>query len=162
MKLLYYRNKRRGKSARTSGISFDQVLFILCVTVFFILILVQTALISPSVESFLEVQNGYEGQPLDVEEFLYAEGTLELRLSGTQGNENIKVMINGDLAAVFNSNIVQIKVKDGDVVEIDASEDMNENEIEIISQSNNITNKCSGIRLLVKSEVRQLVRVKVE
>lgn len=166
MRLLHYYNMNNKKSLtkkiKLRSLSFEHILFISCVTVFFLLILVQTALVSPFVRAFLEVQNEYEGQPLDVEEFLYAEGLLELRLSGAKGNENVKVMVNGDLAAVFNTNTVKIRVRDGDVVEIDASEDMNENEIEVISQSDNIVNKCTGIKINVKSEVKQLVRVEVE
>ncbi len=161
MGLLDRRIRRRGSAAR-SPVNFDQVLFVLCVTVFFILILVQTALISPTVKDFLEAQNEYEGRPLGTEEYLYSEGALALRLNGEQPNEKIKVLVNGDTVAAFSANTVAIRVRDGDVVEIDASEDMDEHEIEIVSQSDNIITECTGMKLVVKSEVKMLVRVRVE
>lgn len=168
MKFVFYsvrsrkNKKEKGYNVRGLRINFERLLFISFIVTFILLIFVQAALMSPSVRTFMSVNNGYEGVPLGPEEYLYKEGQLELETSETENAGELKILINGDEAAAFTSKNISINVKDGDVVEIDGSTVQESVEVGITSKSTNITSDCIGKRIRVKSNVKKLLKVKID
>ena len=100
--------------------------------------------------------------PLGEEEFLYKEGSLALELVNCESDNNLKVLVNGEEAAVFYSNQLNLAVKDGDVVEVDGSSASEECEVRIISGSENIATECTGCSVTVNSDIKKLIKVKMK
>lgn len=163
MKLLFYRvankktNRRRGADAAV-----ERILFFLFIIAFTVMVIAQTAMVNPSVRTFLTSDSQIEGLPLGEEEFLYNEGALMLELIGSDYNSDLKVLINGDQVASFNTKRMNIAVKEGDVVEIDGSDIYREQNVMIIWKSDNIENQCIGNNINVNSDVTKLIKVKMK
>ncbi len=64
----------------------------------------------------------YEGEPLMEEVYLYTPCKMELKLINIDSCPELKVLVNGDEYARFNNKTVLLDLKDGDIVELDASE----------------------------------------
>lgn len=140
----------------------ERVLFTAFFITFIVMIFVQAAMINPSIRTFITSTNEYEGAPLGVEEYLYSQGELGLKLVNAESNDNLKVLVNGDQVAAFTSRGVSLKVKNGDVVEIDGSNVDVDSVVGIVSKSANITTDCVNKTVNVKLEVKRLVKVKIE
>jgi len=163
MKVLFYKFGGRMKFKRGSAaINFERALFLCFVIVFVLLILTQAALTNPNARTFLTGGPDIEGTPLGAEEFLYREGEIGLELLSPGANGEVKVLVNGDEAAVFNGSHVDVTVKDGDVLEVDASASQGDAEVEIVSKTDNITTGCVGLKVRADSGVKRLVRVKIK
>ncbi|MCX8132148.1 MAG: hypothetical protein N3I35_18895 [Clostridia bacterium] len=141
--------------------SFERFMFFTFIIAFTLLVIVQTALISPSVRTFVNGNDEFEGTPLGVEEYLYEEGEIGLKLLSGSPDGRLKVLINGDEAAVFNNSVISLPVKDGDIVEIDGSGIQDEAEVIIITKSENIDSECANKRVRIKSGVKKLTQVKI-
>lgn len=162
MKLVTFKyGKNLNSRGRSSFINVDRVLFKLFIIVFVMLVFIQVALMNPYLRNILTVSNELDGEPLASEVFLYNEGKLSLGLVGQDRNNEVKVLVNGDIAAVFSYNIVDVFVKDGDVVEIDGSAVNRELEVEVLAKSDNISNSFVGNKIKVHSNIKNVGRVKV-
>jgi hypothetical protein len=163
MKLFLY-NVRKEKRSYGKGInvSFERILFFLFLITFSIMLLAQVIMIDPSARAFMIVGSEMEGLPLGEEEYLYTEGTIALILTSSDFQPDLKVLVNGIEAASFATQKVNIPVKDGDVVEIDGSALEDEQAVEVISQSKNITQKYIGKMVRTKSNVLKILKVKME
>ncbi|MCR4435573.1 MAG: hypothetical protein QHH06_02575 [Clostridiales bacterium] len=163
MKLLVFRSKiKNGEKSGRGKINFERMLYLSFVVTFAVLIVVQSALTSPAVRTFLAVDGDSERVPLGYEEYLYKEGEIVLQLLEQEGDENIKVLVNGDEAAAFSNSYASIAVKDGDVVEIDGSGIKREIEVQVISKSPNIRTDCVGKKVKVNSNVKKLATIRIE
>lgn len=163
MKLILFNYKQfsRGRH-KDQKLNIERLLFLSCIIVFILMLFVQAALTSPSVRTFLNGQSTLEGQPLGVEEYMYAQGILGLQLISSQSNSELKILLNGEQFEVFNENVVNLSVKNGDVIEIDGSSVMGENEVKIVSKSTNITNNCLNKNIKVNGNIKQLIKVTVK
>lgn len=162
MKFIFFRYNKKGKNKRSrSGNPWERFLFLCCVGTFSALILFQVGLANPYTRTFLSAGKELEGTPLETEEFLYNEGKLSLGLVGEDRNQDVKVLVNGDEVSAFSYGLVEINVKDGDVVEIDGSKTRSTSEVEVLSKSDNVSTQCVGKRVKVGSGTNKLVRVKV-
>lgn len=163
MKLLLYRiNTKTKSSKRKLRINFERVLFISFIVTFVIMVFVQAALTSPSIRASLSISDELEGTPLAMEEYLYSKGEIVLQLINSKKNESLKILVNGEEVGSFLQKNVKIKVKNGDVIEIDGSSVNEDMEIAIISKSDNIITECIGKRILVNSNIKKIVKVKIE
>ena len=163
MKLLMYKVNTNKKNERAQiKLGMERVLFFAFIVTFTLMIIIQAALMNPSVRTFLSVSNEFEGTPLGVEEYLYDEGELSLELLGDESNSEIKILINGEETADFSDNNIRLTVRDGDVIEIDGSNVNDSVEVMVVSGSNNISAECINTWVKVKSNVRRLVKVKIE
>ncbi|MFZ5989775.1 MAG: hypothetical protein ACOYWZ_21990 [Bacillota bacterium] len=165
MKVLIFKagkkEKKHVRKEKNPRFGFERVLFFSFVCIFLTLIAVQTAMMNPSVRTFLVDDSGLEGSPLSLEEYLYSEGEISLALCEGDYNEDLKVLVNGDEVAVFSDNVVNLMVKDGDVIEVDGSL-AGEAEVEIISASENIANENIGKIVKVNSDVKELTKITIE
>lgn len=143
-------------------LTIERMLFFLFITTFSLLVIVQAALTNPSVRTFLTSENELEGAPMEVEEFLYSEGTVSLKLMDKEADPDMRVLVNGETVAVFNTNIVEVDVKDGDVVEVDGSSSFNEVEVEIVDKSANVATECVGETVNIKSNIKKVTEIKVK
>ncbi len=161
MKLIYYRvRKKTGRNGFDE--IFEKILFLSCVAAFLLLIIIQTAMLSPSLTAFVESQNRLEGQPLGVEEYLFEEGTISLQLVDAQCRYDLKVLVNGDEAAVFSEKNVTIKVRDGDVVELDTGSGKEAVEVLVTSASDNVATRCVGKKYKAKPGISRLFKVQMD
>jgi len=150
------------KSAmRFINFGFEKILFFAFVCIFIAMIFVQGSLLNPSTRNFFTKDEDAVGRPLDSEEYLYNEGRISIALLESDINEELKLLVNGDEVAVFNQNLITISVKDGDVVEVDASSTQNQTELEIISASENISGVEVGKKIKVDSNIEEVTRISV-
>jgi len=162
LKLLVFRYGRKRNKKTNIKINIERFLFLAFICTFITLVIVQVALMSPSIRTFLNVSNDYEGRPLGLEEFLYKEGEIAIGLVNGDSNPGLKVLINGDEVSQFDEKIINLKVKDGDVIEIDGSAVRGEAETEIVSKSDNIDVDCLGKTVKVQSNIKKLVKVIID
>ncbi len=106
---------------KTGEARFEWFIFKAFLTVFIILIAAQTALLSPSVRSSVSEHYYIEGEPLREEAYLFVPCSMELKLINIDSCPDLKVLVNGMEREAFESNTVLLKLKDGDVVELDSS-----------------------------------------
>ncbi len=139
----------------------EKLLLVSLLVTFIILIVVQGALLDPAVRTFLSIDEQLEGTPLADEEFLYSEGILYLEVTDAREHHNLKVLVNGDEVARFDRARLQVTVRNGDVVEIDGSDVYETVEVAVASGSENVSPECLNARVTVSSDVKKLVRVKL-
>lgn len=117
---------------------FEWLMFKAFLTVFIILIASQSALLSPSVRS--SVSDYYiEGEPLGMEAYLFVPCKMELKLINIENCPDLKVLVNGIEREAFVNNTVLLELKDGDVVELDASSVLVLAKVQISAVSENIS-----------------------
>lgn len=155
------KQKRSKAKSVNPGARFERVLFFLFVFLFVSLIVVQAAMMNPSIRTFFTGDTGLEGSPLQYEEYLYSQGEISVVLCNEDLNEDLKLLVNGDEVAAFSQKLINIKVKHGDVISIDGSL-AGESEVEIVSASTNIISNDIGKRIKVNSNVKQLTRIIIE
>lgn len=144
------------------NLTFERLLFLLFLTTFSLLIIVQTAMTNPSIRTFLTTDNEFEGTPMEVEEYFYDEGSIAIKLVDIETDPDMLILVNGETVAAFNENTVEISVKDGDVVEIDGSSSFNNVDAEVVSKSGNITSDCIGKTVNIKSNIKKVMDVRIE
>lgn len=162
MKLLYFNFNDRNKKTRPHRpLNLERFLFNAFLAVFVILLGVQAALLNPAIRSAVTVEEGLEGSPLGTEEYLYNEGSMEIRLENVESNSAVRVLVNGEERAVFESYSVIINVIEGDVVEIDASEATGSVEVTVSAMSGNFDQECLGRSYQAEGKVLKLLKVRM-
>ena len=163
MKLLVYRvNNRKKNKKKNSKISFEKTLFISFIIMFTILIITQTALMSPNIENYISVDNQYERSSLGAEEFLYKRGEVSLQLQNMDSDDKLKVLINGEVIGAFVNKTLSLNVRDGDVIELDASDISTMDEVKIISKSDNIISDILNKEIKVLTGVKKLTIIQIK
>jgi len=79
----------------------------------------------------------YEGEPLTQEVYLYTPCKMELKLTNIDSCPELKVLVNGEEYARFYDKTVLLELKEGDVVELDASEILVIAEVQVSGVSEN-------------------------
>jgi len=143
-------------------INIEKILLTSFILLFIILIIAQTALTNPFIRAEIFMDEAVEGTPLKSEEFLYSYGELTFKLLGRNPGKDIKLLVNGDEKAVFLDAEITVRVKNGDVIEVDGSEIPDYADVEIISKSGNIKSDCLGQKFRIKSQVKKIITVKIE
>ncbi len=148
---------------------------------FFFLFFIQATVFNPFLNKNFNADYVFEGTLLGYEETLYCEGSLTLHLRELEmpfdhsygsekskkngdpsGSSNgIKLLLNGDAVYDFKEGAVELAVKDGDVVGIDASAASVKAEITIYSKSSNVINDCVGESYLIESGIENLLKAQV-
>jgi len=116
---------------------FERLLIGLCLTVFLILIAVQTAMIHPGIKSVFFYEQ-IEGSPLSPEVYLYVPCKMELRLVNMGQCPDLKVLVNGEEEDSFMGKTVLLDLKDGDVVQLDGCNVPVQAQVQISAVSLNI------------------------
>ncbi len=168
MKIVVFRaRKEKKKVSQKSAMRFinygiEKILFFAFVCIFIAIIFVQGTLLNPSIRNYLVKDEGADGRPLASEEYLYREGEISIALLESENNEDLRLLVNGDEVAVFNQNRITLSVKDGDVIEVDASSTEYETELEIISASENLSGVEVGKKIKVNSNIEEITRISIE
>lgn len=163
MKVIVYRiNGKKRIPRQNKRLNIEKLLFVSVLITFTMLIIVQGALLDPAIRTFLSIDEQYEGAPLADEEFLYSEGFLYLQVADLKEHHNVKVLVNGDEVARFDRARLQVTVRNGDVIEIDGSDSHETVEVVVESGSENVSQECLNARVKVTSDVKKLVRVKLD
>lgn len=165
MKFIVFRtskpNNRSKSTKKNFGLNFERFLFFSFVCIFMALIMVQAAMFNPTISAFLTKDSSFDGRALQLEEYLYDEGEISIALCDGNSNEDIKVLVNGEEVAAFTDNVVDLKVKDMDVIEIDGSL-VEGAEVEVVSTNGNFTENYEGKRVLLNKNVEKLLTVTLE
>lgn len=163
MKIVYCKvNQKNKKSWKGSFMSLERVLFIFFIVSFVIMIIAQASFMNPTADASLHVGGQLEGSLLGQQEDLFKEGTIILQLLSKENDERLKVLVNGDESACFEENKVELNVKDGDIIEIDGSAMQEEAEVSVVSTSENISTGDSKMRITVQSNIKRLLKVKID
>lgn len=155
-----YENRNR-RIAHSWPLKLERVIIIVFLAVFIMMLAVQGALTNPSLRSVLTVEDKIEGSPLGAVEYLYNAGSMELRLENAESNTDVKVLVNGEPLTVFNNKSIKIDIKEGDVVEIDASEAAGSIEVTIAALSENFDQEYLGSTYKIDGGVTRLLKVRM-
>lgn len=165
--VVFKAGKEKKKTSRNStkrwiNYGFEKILFFAFLCLFIAIVFIQGTLLNPSLRSYLIKDEEINGRPLGSEEYLYKEGVISIALLANENNEDLKLLVNGDEVAVFSQNLITLTVKDGDVIEVDASSIDNEAELEIISASENIAGVEVGKKIKVNANIEEITRISIE
>jgi len=115
----------------------EKILRNIFIIVFVIFITIQAVLTDDGIRGLL-VRDALDGKPIGDEVFLFEKCKMELRLKGMPNCPELKVLVNGVEAGAFNGNAVLLELKEGDVVELDASRLLVNTEVQITAVSRNL------------------------
>ena len=165
--VVFKAGKEKKKTSRNStkrwiNYGFEKILFFAFLCLVIAIVFIQGTLLNPSLRSYLIKDEEINGRPLGSEEYLYKEGVISIALLANENNEDLKLLVNGDEVAVFSQNLITLTVKDGDVIEVDASSIDNEAELEIISASENIAGVEVGKKIKVNANIEEITRISIE
>jgi hypothetical protein len=140
MRLLIFKTDFRLQDSEKKGrLNSDRILIICFTLVFLLLMTVQAALTSQAVR-----------------ERLYIDDELE-----NSSNPDLMVLVNGDEVCSFSNRIISIRVRDGDVLELDGSGLDKQSEVKVLSKSDNVISDCINKKYLVKSGIREIARIRL-
>lgn len=139
----------------------ERLMFRLFVISFSLLLAVQLAMTNENMRNLLTPGSDLDGRALEVNEFLYNEGKLRLQLIGIEASDQLKVTINGEVVALFTTNIIEVSVKDGDVLGVQCMGTKYKGEIEIVSRSPNVITDCVGKRFKTDGDPKGTLRIRV-
>lgn len=125
--------KRKGSA--TEGI--ERLLKCIFLISFISLVLSQALLTDPSVRAFFS-KEASDGVPLENEAYLFEPCKMELKLNDIEYCPELKVMVNGDEVGDFSSDTLLLELKDGDIVELDASKLLISANVQISAVTSNI------------------------
>jgi len=130
---------RIGKHTKPMNFNLEKTLFYTCILL--IVLLVGAQILNPFLDKFSN--NGYDfrGRELSEQEFLYNTGTISLKLIDKEYDVDAKILVNGDEVANFDTNPVNITVKESDVIQIDGSSCKNALTVAILDTSSKIKDK---------------------
>lgn len=131
------------------------------VGLFIALILIQVVMLNDTLRGFLTNDGELEGRPLAVNEMLFDEGKLRLQLIALDPDPKIRITVNGEEVASFQTSIVEVKVMDGDVLGMNCTGYTKNGEIEIVSKTPNVQNNCVGKRFRTNGDPKGTLRMKV-
>lgn len=117
--------------------SMERILMSLFIIVFTLFIGIQAALTDAGMRG-LFVREAMEGEPLGDEVFLFKKCRMELELVGMSACPELKVLVNGTEKGDFRYDKVLLELKEGDVVELDASRLLINVQIRISAVSRNL------------------------
>lgn len=152
--LMKYINKD-GKSS-----IYENLLFTVSIVFFVLLIAIQIILVIPSAREYLNLTDKSIGVPLGKDEYLYGQGQITIKMSGSQPDTAVQILVNGDTVGKFDNLLMNIEVKDGDVIEIDGTQSTSGHIITVEAFSSNISSTCSNSAARVESNFQKLLKVK--
>ncbi len=139
----------------------ENILFSTCILCFLILIIVQVILAVPSFRNTLHLTDKSIGLPLNGDEYLYTQGQMTLKMIGEEPDPMLKILVNGDNIAQFDTTEMIINVRDGDVVEIDGSQSLVGHIVKVESITTNINAKCKNAVINIENNIKRLVKVQM-
>lgn len=120
MKFEMQERKNEESRCKAKNDIFGNIIIKVFPAVFLTMIAAQAIIINSANELYISDYH-IKGEPLGYSAYLYEPCRLELRLINLDKCPDLKVLVNGEERASFETKSVLIELKDGDVVEIDAS-----------------------------------------
>lgn len=139
----------------------ENLLFGICILCFVILLAVQVVLVVPGFRDRLNFSDKSIGLPLNSDEYLYNQGQITLRMLDEQPDPTVYILLNGDSIGSFDNTVMNLSVKDGDVIEIDGSKSLTGHIVTVDSISSNINKHCKNATANVENNIKLLVKVQV-
>lgn len=147
---------------KTAARRFERFLFKTFIIIFIIMIASQTAAIKPSMRSSALDDSYVNGELLSEESFFFTPCRMELKLINLDRSPDLKILVNGKEKYSFENSSVLMELKDGDVVELDASSVLTPAKLQISAVSENISgilgktiSASEGITLVVKIKTQR-------
>jgi hypothetical protein len=163
MKVVVYKvNIRKHDKKKKFKVNVERLFFFSLIIAFTLLIMAQTALMSPSIRAFFITSNLDEGTSLTADTYLYKKGVVTLKLQNMNSNRLLNVLVNGDVVGVFKNKTMELNVKDGDVVELDGSALKTSVDVKIVPKSDNILETCVNKELTIRSGVQKLTTIYIK
>jgi hypothetical protein len=130
-------NAGRKESKNSLAEAAERLLKRACLVFFILLVLSQAVLTDPSVRTHLNKET-IDGVSLGTEAYLYEPCKIELKLSNGGYCPELRVMVNGEEEGAFFGDSILLDLKQGDVVELDASRLLIPTQVEITAVTSNI------------------------
>ncbi len=161
MKILFFKvGKRKKGDFELNDKKIEKYLLISFAAAFSILILAQTIHMLASKGNYFLVNQNMESTPLGVEEYLYEEGELVLSLVDELSCSNLNILLNGACVSAFTNQSVKLRVKSGDVIELDAGAVDKNIQVRIIDISDNLSRDLLNKSIVLNSEIGILAKVR--
>lgn len=125
------------KKEKSSLHSMEILLKRACVIILALLTISQAVLSLPSVRTAFFFE-GTDGDPLGSEAYVFTPCKMELSLTDMGECPELKILVNGEIADTFQGKSVLLDLKNGDVVELDASDVLVLPTVKISAASRNI------------------------
>jgi hypothetical protein len=161
MRINVFKLKKHTEHNKDKATIFENILFGTCIVSFVILILIQILLVIPATRDNLNLSDKSIGVPIIKDDYLYNRGQITLKMIGNDPDPTVRILVNGDVVAMFENLRMNIDVKDGDVIEIDGSSSLIGHIISVEALSTNISSKCKTAVARVESNIQRLVKVRV-
>jgi hypothetical protein len=137
---------------------FEKTLYISLFITLGVLLAVQVFQLSSQFQPLYAWSDKSEGEPLGAEEYLFEKVYLRVSLKNGEVNENIKILVNGDVVSNFSKNSVNLELLAGDIIELDTSESASTNadltihisEGYSLQKSGQTTDKAKNVKILGK------------
>lgn len=139
----------------------ENVLFGTCIVSFIILVSIQSIMLVPSVRNALNLSDKSIGVPLSKDDYLYKQGSITLKMIGSEPDPTVQILVNGDAVSKFDNLVMNVNVNDGDVIEIDGSHSLTGHIITVDSISENVKNDCNNATAEINSNIQKLVKVQI-
>ncbi len=117
--------------------SIELILKRACIIALAVLVITQAVLAMPSVRTAF-FNEGADGDPLGSEAYIFVPCKLEMSLTDMDECSELKILVNGEAVGSFEGKSVLLELKDGDIVELDASEVLVTPIVRISAASRNI------------------------
>ncbi len=130
------KKKNEGKQIKAVN-GLEKLLKWLFLASFVLLVLAQALLTDPSIRNLVN-KEAVDGIALENVVYLVEQYKVEIRLKDTAYCPELRVLINGDEVGNFSSDTMLLNLKDGDVVELDASRLLLSINVQISGVSGNI------------------------
>lgn len=131
----------------------EKIFLKLSIFSFFLLIACQTWCIFSNESVFLEKKT--EGIDFYTAVFqpVFSAGSVTLQILDTLQSERLNILLNKDPYAYFKNNMIQLIVRDGDVVEIDPDQEIDTIRVQVIGVTSNIkTPKINDVFVITKQK----------
>jgi hypothetical protein len=108
-----------------------------CLVFFILLVISQAMMTIPSFRAY-SGREVLEGTALGSEAYLFGTCKMELKLSNMEYCPELKVLVNGEEAGAFWEDTIMLELKEGDVVELDASKLLVKAEVRVTAVSSSL------------------------
>jgi hypothetical protein len=153
--------RRRDPSEKRSAGRFEGILTKTVLAALSLMILSQIVLSDPSIRSSIYEDYYSEGKQLKGEAWLFTPCKMELTLCSLNSCTDLAVLVNGEQRAVFMEKKVLLDLKQGDIVELDASALLTVADVQISSVSGNIKSLL-GKTITVTDGICRVARIETE
>ncbi|MDI6605159.1 MAG: hypothetical protein QME35_08500 [Thermoanaerobacteraceae bacterium] len=150
--------KRLKKSSRFIG--FENLIALLIIAGFITIILFQTTMLNSTLRVYLNSTEKIEG--INVNTYLSKEGTLKIEVINEENANNAYILVDGEPKGNFKNKYINIKVKSGQLIEIDGSKCNTDMYFKISDISDNVIEPQKTAIVKVEKNIATVGRVRLK